>query len=59
MWMNLYNNKFSAKHLYTALDPGVAVIFPRWVVRISWVPLKVNFFCVGGNLGKSYDSRLT
>lgn len=43
VWMNLYNNKYSIKHLYATLELWVLISFPKRVVWNLWVPSKVNF----------------
>ena len=55
VWINLYNNKFSVKYLYATLESGSLVSFPKWVLWNSWVPSKVDFFCVGPSWSKVFS----
>ena len=36
---------FSVKCFYGVLDRSIAVLFPHSIIRNTWIPTKVGFFC--------------
>ncbi|RVW51692.1 hypothetical protein CK203_066713 [Vitis vinifera] len=47
---------FSIKSLYSSMEVGRLKPFLVGIVWNAWVPPKVSFFHLEGNLGKSFDS---
>ena len=51
-WAVTKNGSFSVKSLISILEEVRVSTFPTSIVWDAWVPPKVGFFCLGGNLGK-------
>ena len=51
-WAVTKSGSFSVKSLLSILKEVRVSPFPTSIVWNAWVPPKVGFFCLGGNLGK-------
>ena len=51
------SGSFFVKSLYFILEEVRVSPFPTSIVWNDCVPPKVSFFCLGGNMGESFDFR--
>ena len=56
-WVVTKSGSFSVKSLLSILEKVRIGHFPTSIVWNDWVPPKVSFFCLGGNMGESFDFR--
>ena len=56
-WEVTNSRSFSVKSLYSILKEVRVGPFPSSIVWNAWVAPKVSFFCLGDNMGKSFDFR--
>ena len=56
-WAVTRSGSFSVKSLYFILEKVRVSPFPTSIVWNAWVPPKVSIFCLGGNMGESFDFR--
>ena len=56
-WEVTNSRSFYVKSLYSILEEVRVSPFPTSIVWNDWVPPKVSFFCLGGNMGESFDFR--
>ena len=46
---------FSVKSLYSAVESGNTVRYPRNIIWSPYVSPKVGFFCMGSLMGESFN----
>lgn len=54
IWFETRSRTFFVKTLHSILELGRLAPFQVGVVWNSWVPLKVSFFCLGGDFGEKF-----
>ena len=55
VWKETKSGIFTVKSLYSAVEPGNTVRFPRNIIWSLYVPPKVGFFGLGSLVGESFN----
>ena len=59
IWKKTKSGFFSIKSLYSVVELGSTVRFPRKIIWSPYVPPRVGFFCLGGLMGESFNFEST
>ena len=55
VWKKTKSGIFTVKSLYSAIEPGNTIWFPRNIIWCPYVPPEVGFFCLGSLVGESFN----